>query len=97
METKTLLDLKIVDVREVEGRKSTKMERVGFERGLDDLMNSKMNLREIVTDSHLEISAFMSKFMYILCIKILLLSAFCSKVILDSLLFSRVFGVQTTC
>ena len=32
METKTILDLKIVDVREVDGRKSTKMERVGFER-----------------------------------------------------------------
>ena len=32
METKTILDLKIVDVREVDGRKRTKMERVGFER-----------------------------------------------------------------
>ena len=56
METKTLLDLKIVDVREIQGRKSTKMERVGFERKLD-LITSKMNLQEIVTDGHLEISS----------------------------------------
>ena len=61
MDTKTILNLKIVDVREVEGRKSTKMERLGFERGLDELMSSKMNLQEIVTDGHLEISALMSK------------------------------------
>ena len=60
MDTKTILNLKIVDVREVEGRKSMKMERLGFERGLDELMSSKMNLQEIVTDSHLEISALMS-------------------------------------
>ena len=64
METKTILDLKIVDVREVDGRKSTKMERVGFERGLDDLLTSKMNLQEIVTDGHLEISALMSMSMF---------------------------------
>ena len=38
MDTKTILNLKIVDVKEVEGRKSTKMERLGFERGLDELM-----------------------------------------------------------
>ena len=68
METKTILDLKIVDVREVDGRKSTKIKRVGFERGVDDLLTSKMNLQEIVTNGHLEISALMSMFMYILCI-----------------------------
>ena len=60
MDTKTIFNLKIVDVREVEGRKSMKMERLGFERGLDELMSSKMNLQEIVTDGHLEISALMS-------------------------------------
>ena len=55
-----------------------------------------MNLQEIVTDGHLEITALMSKFMYILCI-FLLLFAFCSKVSLDLPLFSRVIGVQITC
>ena len=60
METKCILELNIVDVREVEGRKSPNMERVGFERGLDKLMASKMNVKE-VTDGHLEIGALMSK------------------------------------
>ncbi len=61
METKTILNLNIVEVREIEGRKSANMERVGFERGLDELKTSKMKLEEIVTDGHLEISAVMSK------------------------------------
>ncbi len=61
METKTILNLNIVEVREIEGRKSANMERVGFERGLDELKTSKMKLGEIVTDGHLEISAVMSK------------------------------------
>ena len=53
--------MKIVDVREIEGRKSPNMERAGFERGLDNLMQSKMNIKEVVTDGHLEIGALMSK------------------------------------
>ena len=61
METKCILELNIVDVREVEGRKSPNMERVGFERGLDKLMASKINVKEVVTDGHLEIGALMSK------------------------------------
>ena len=61
MESKHILGMNIVDVREVEGRKSPNMERLGFERGLDQLLKSKMVLSELVTDSHLEISAVMSK------------------------------------
>ena len=61
METKSVLNLNIVDVREVVGRKSPNMERMGFERGLDDILKSSMNINEIVTDGHLEISALMSK------------------------------------
>ena len=53
--------MNIVDVREVEGRKSPNMERLGFERGLDELLKSKMVLSELVADVHLEISAVMSK------------------------------------
>ncbi|CAB3985659.1 Hypothetical predicted protein, partial [Paramuricea clavata] len=59
MDTKCILELNIVDVREVEGRKSPNMERVGFERGLDKLIGSQMNIKEVVTDGHLEIGALM--------------------------------------
>ena len=65
METKSILSLNVVDVREIEGRKRSNMERVGFERGLHELLTSKMDLKEVVTDGHLEISALMSKFEYI--------------------------------
>ena len=45
METKSILSLNVVDVREIEGRKSPNMELVGFERGLHELLTSKMDLR----------------------------------------------------
>ena len=61
MDSKCILDMKMVDVRQIEGRKSPNMERVGFERGLDNLMQSKMKIKEVVTDGHLEIGALMSK------------------------------------
>ena len=61
METTTILNMNVVDVREVEGRKRPNMERVGFERGLDSMLQSKMAVKEIVTDGHLEIGALMSK------------------------------------
>lgn len=57
--------MSIVDVREVEGRKSANMERIGFERGLDSILKSKMSVKEVVTDAHSEISALMSKFLLI--------------------------------
>ena len=41
------------------------MKRVGFERGLHELLTSKMDLKEVVTDDHSEISALMSKFDHI--------------------------------
>ena len=61
MEAKSILKLNIVDVREVEGRKSVNMERIGFERGLDEILKSQMVIKEVVTDGHLEIGALMSK------------------------------------
>ena len=60
MEAQTILNMNIVDVREVEGRKSPNMERIGFERGLDEILTSKMVIKEVVTDGHLEIGALMS-------------------------------------
>ena len=59
-----ILQMNIVDVREVEGRKSTKMERVAFESGLDSLILSPMVVKEVVTDGHLEISSLMSEYMF---------------------------------
>ena len=61
MREKCILSINIVDVREIEGRKSPNMERVGFERGLDKLIGSKMDITEVVTDGHLEIGALMSE------------------------------------
>ena len=34
------------------------MERIGFERGLDNLMTSDIAIKEVVIDDHLEIAAF---------------------------------------
>ncbi|XP_028418400.1 uncharacterized protein LOC114543733 [Dendronephthya gigantea] len=59
MDSKCILDINFVEVREVEGRKSPNMERIGFERGLDNLLKSTMIIKEVVTDGHLEIGALM--------------------------------------
>lgn len=65
MESRHILSLNIVDVRQVKGRKSNNMERVGFEGGLNELLESAMQLKEVVTDGHLEISALMSKYIFV--------------------------------
>ena len=86
METKTILHLEIVDVREVEGRKSANMERIGFERGMDSLLASEMNITEVVTDGHSEIGALFSKYINIVptrqknfCVQLLLYYERCSS------------------
>ena len=61
MNTKCILEINFAEVREVEGRKSSNMERIRFERGLDNLLKSKRKVKEVVTDEHLEIGALMSK------------------------------------
>ena len=61
-ESKCILEIDFVDGREVEGRKSPNMERIGFEIGLDKLAKSKIKVKEVVTDGHLEIGALMSKY-----------------------------------
>lgn len=60
MEEKVILQQNIIDVREVEGRKSTNMERLGFERGMDTLLKTDMSIKEVVTDGHTGIAALMS-------------------------------------
>ena len=46
--------------------KSNNMETIGFQRGLEALLTSEIILKEVVTDSHLEIAALISK-LYQLC------------------------------
>ena len=52
MVTQSILQINIVDVREVEGRKSNNMERTGFERGLGSLLQSQMVVKEVETIAH---------------------------------------------
>ena len=42
MEAKSILKLDIVDIRQVEGRESANTERIGFERGSDEILKSQM-------------------------------------------------------
>ena len=53
MDSQSILQMNIVDVREIEGRKSTKMEQVAFESGMDSILLSPMVVKEVVTDGHL--------------------------------------------
>lgn len=55
--SRRVLHSEVVDVREA-GGKSPNMEKIGFDRGMDFLMN-KVKVKEIVTDGHLQISATM--------------------------------------
>jgi hypothetical protein len=57
METKLILNLKVVDVREIEGRKSPNMERVVL-----NVVSMSFCYKGVVTAGHLEISALMSRF-----------------------------------
>jgi hypothetical protein len=60
-EEKVILQQNVIDVREVEGRKSPNMERLGFERGMDVLLETDMCIKEVITDGHTGIAALMSK------------------------------------
>jgi hypothetical protein len=61
MESQSILQMNIVDVREVAGKKSNNMEIMAFEKGMGDLLRSSMVIKEIVIDGHLGISALMSE------------------------------------
>ena len=58
--SKKILAMEVVDKREcmlVSGR----MEALGFERALNELRRSGLNIVEVVTDAHPQIAAIMSK------------------------------------
>ncbi|XP_077870381.1 uncharacterized protein LOC144363918 [Saccoglossus kowalevskii] len=57
--SKTILHTEVVDVREV-GGKSPNMERLGFERSIDQL-KTIIRIEEVVTDAHIQIAALMRK------------------------------------
>lgn len=54
-----IVALETLDKRET-GRKSTNLEKLGFQRSLDDV-KSIVNVQEVVTDAHLQIGALMSE------------------------------------
>ena len=57
-QTSTILDMQVVDKREVD-YKSTNMEKEALKRGLQSLKREKLNLKELVTDAHVQIKSFM--------------------------------------
>jgi hypothetical protein len=61
MVDQVILQQNVVDVREVEGRKSNNMERLGFERGMDTLLSTDIIIKEVITDGHTGIASLMSK------------------------------------
>ena len=61
MKDEVILQQNLLDVREVKGRKSGNMERVGFERRMDVLLGNDMIIEEVVTDGHTGIASLMSK------------------------------------
>ena len=50
----------IVDKREVD-LKSPNMEKLGLQRGLQELKDDKINITEIVTDAHVQIEHMISE------------------------------------
>lgn len=64
MDDKAILEMNVVDVREASG-KSNNMERIGFEWGMSRLLTSPIDVKEVVTDGHIEIAALMSKYGYV--------------------------------
>ena len=79
MVDEVILQQNIIAVREVEGRKSTNMERLGFERGMDTLLSTDVVIKEVITDEHTGIAALMSmKFVYVI-LYIQLLLVYCFK------------------
>lgn len=57
-DSKKIIAIETLYKREV-GKKSTNMEKAGFQRALEDVRSSN-NVTEVVTDAHLQIGALMS-------------------------------------
>lgn len=59
-ETQDILDIRIVDKREVD-LKSVNMEKHAFVTMLEHLKSEGLVVKEVITDAHSQIAAFMSK------------------------------------
>lgn len=59
--SKKVISVKTMDKRETE-RKSANLEKLGFIRGMQDVRERGLQVKEVVTDAHLQIGAMMSKF-----------------------------------
>ena len=55
----------MLDVREVAGRKSTNMETIWFQRGMDALLSTDVIIKEVITDGHTGIAALMSEYIFL--------------------------------
>ena len=64
MVDKVILQQNVLDVREVPGRKSTNMETIGFQRGMDALLSTDIIIKEVITDGHTGIAALMSEYLF---------------------------------
>lgn len=60
-DSKKIISVKTMDKRETE-RKSANLETLGFIRGMQDVRERGLQVKEVVTDAHLQIGAMMSKF-----------------------------------
>ena len=58
--TRAIVALEVVDKRETE-RKSAIMEKKGFEKAMDSLLEADVPVKEVCTDAHPQIGALMSK------------------------------------
>lgn len=58
-DSKKIIAIETLDKREL-GKKSTNMEKAGFQRALEDVRSSN-NVTEVVTDAHLQIGALMKR------------------------------------
>ena len=59
-ETKKILTVHTIDKRMTD-RKSTNMEKAGFQTALNELLEKDINVKEVVTDAHLGIGSVMSE------------------------------------
>ncbi|XP_035671511.1 uncharacterized protein LOC118412627 [Branchiostoma floridae] len=57
-ESKSIVTVEVVDKRETD-RKSTVMEKAGFQRAMDDLLNRRVPVKEVCTDAHVQIGSLM--------------------------------------
>lgn len=62
--SKQIVSLQTLDKRETD-RKSANMEKAGFVQALDDLAAKGIDVKEVVTDAHMGITAYLSMKLFI--------------------------------